>query len=171
MSRSILVKEGEVTKDTGFLYICSGYLVESGRVLLVHHKGFDKWVPPGGHIEPGETFSQTAVREFREETGLRVKALSSQTYINSQDSNAIPEPTPFYVDVEYNSFAKPAIVQFYYVKREGRAEELHAQASEVHDVAWFALSELDTLPTFEQVRSVAKHALNNYPVEIERASE
>ncbi|MEU7404025.1 NUDIX domain-containing protein, partial [Streptomyces sp. NPDC044948] len=32
---------------------------------------FDKWVPPGGHIEPGESFAGTAVREFKEETHSR----------------------------------------------------------------------------------------------------
>ncbi|WP_433228253.1 NUDIX hydrolase [Actinomadura formosensis] len=167
--RSILIQDDEVTKDTGFVLICSGYLVEQGRVLLVHHNRFGKWVPPGGHIEPGETFAETAVREFKEETGLLVEALSSQPVIHPPDDNATPEPVPFYADLEREGFRVPAIVQFFYVRRITDDQELQAQLEEVHDAKWFTLGDLDDLPTFEQVRSLARFALCNYPIETERA--
>ncbi|WP_165975347.1 NUDIX hydrolase [Actinomadura rubrisoli] len=167
--RSILIQDDEVTKDTGFVLICSGYLVEQGRVLLVHHNRFGKWVPPGGHIEPGETFAEIAVREFKEETGLLVEALSAQPVIHPPDGNATPEPAPFYVDLEREGFRIPAIVQFFYVRRIGGEQELQAQLEEVADARWFTLGDLDDLPTFEQVRSLARFALRNYPIESERA--
>lgn len=45
-----------------------------GHVLLVRHTyGRLNWDLPGGHTEPGETAAQTAQREVREETGLRVR--------------------------------------------------------------------------------------------------
>ncbi|WP_131741974.1 NUDIX hydrolase [Actinomadura roseirufa] len=167
--RSILIRDDEVTKDSGFVLICSGYLVERGRVLLVHHNRFGKWVPPGGHIEPGETFAETAVREFKEETGLLVEALSAQPVIHPPDANATPEPVPFYVDLEREGFAVPAVVQFFYVRRLAQDQELRAQLDEVHDAQWFTPGDLDDLPTFEQVRSLAQHALHNYPIKSERA--
>jgi 8-oxo-dGTP diphosphatase len=169
--RSILIRDDAVTRDTGFVLVCSGYLVENGRVLLVHHNRFDKWVPPGGHIEPGETFAATAVREFKEETGLLVEALSTQSVIHPADDNASPEPVPFYVDVEREGFPVPAIVQFFYVRRlTGTGEQqVSAQLAEVHEAAWFSLDDLNELPTFDQVRSLARHALRNYPIEADRA--
>jgi dihydroneopterin aldolase len=43
-----------------------------GRVLLVRHTyGRLNWELPGGLSEPGESFVETALRELREETGLR----------------------------------------------------------------------------------------------------
>ena len=44
-----------------------------GRVLLVRHTyGRLNWEIPGGAAEPGESPDEAAVREIREETGLRV---------------------------------------------------------------------------------------------------
>ncbi len=43
---------------------------ERGRVLLQRRSDDGLWGLPGGGVEPGETFTQAAERELREETGL-----------------------------------------------------------------------------------------------------
>ncbi|MEV0354627.1 NUDIX domain-containing protein [Nocardia sp. NPDC050697] len=40
-------------------------------VFLVDHRKAGKWLPPGGHVEPGEDPGITARREAEEELGLR----------------------------------------------------------------------------------------------------
>ena len=40
-----------------------------GKLLWCRHQDRDTWEIPGGHIEPGETAFEAAVRELQEETG------------------------------------------------------------------------------------------------------
>lgn len=43
---------------------------ESGRVLLIHRTDNGYWGLPGGAMELGESITDCAIREVREETGL-----------------------------------------------------------------------------------------------------
>lgn len=48
------------------------------RLLFIRHRKAPlkgRWLPPGGHVEPGETPDQAAIREVFEETGQRVVLL------------------------------------------------------------------------------------------------
>lgn len=51
-------------------HYCSFFLPydrRAGKIYLGHHIKADDWIPPGGHIEPGETPAVTAIREMQEE--------------------------------------------------------------------------------------------------------
>lgn len=50
----------------------SGMVLAPGgeRILLVHHRRLDRWLLPGGHVEPGDAaIAESARREVVEETG------------------------------------------------------------------------------------------------------
>lgn len=52
---------------------------ESGGAVALHlHKRLGLWLQPGGHVEPGETVFEAALREAREETGLPVRHASGE---------------------------------------------------------------------------------------------
>ncbi len=43
------------------------------RILLSHRRDLDLWNLPGGNLEKGELPTEAAVRETKEETGLKIK--------------------------------------------------------------------------------------------------
>jgi len=52
-----------------------GLCVVDDKLLLVNHQHLEEgnwWAPPGGGIEFGESVEQCLMREFQEETGLKV---------------------------------------------------------------------------------------------------
>lgn len=54
----------------------------ASRLLLVRHR-LHGWSCPGGHVEPGESPSQTATRELREETAIAGTAIPRPLTISS----------------------------------------------------------------------------------------
>jgi len=48
---------------------------EKNEVLLQKRADIKLWGIPSGHVEPGETVKEAAIREVLEETGLHVKIL------------------------------------------------------------------------------------------------
>jgi 8-oxo-dGTP pyrophosphatase MutT (NUDIX family) len=141
----------------------SGYLVKDGKVLLVHHNKFDKWTPPGGHMEEDETPADTVVREFKEETSLDVRIIPAYPSAFAGDSNTTSIPLPFHMDLEREGFDVPHIGHFFYVKLARDGQEMNHQVEELHGIQWFIKVDLVDLKTFDQVRAVARFAIDNYP--------
>ena len=74
-------------------FTASGFVVDDGRVLLVRHAKLDRWLQPGGHVEPRETPDEAAIREVREETGVTMRI--HEAYLpraRAPDAEDLPDP-------------------------------------------------------------------------------
>lgn len=62
-------------------FTATAFIVDSKkRTLLLWHRRLQRWMPPGGHLEPDETPEQAAARECKEETGLDVEIIGEQQH-------------------------------------------------------------------------------------------
>lgn len=71
-------------------HLSAAVLIEKeGNILLVKQAEREdvKWGPPAGHLEPGESVTEAAKRETREETGLEIELIDMvgiYTYLKSE---------------------------------------------------------------------------------------
>lgn len=120
------------TKGEGNLsHYCSFFLPydrEAGKIYLGHHIKADDWIPPGGHIEPGEKPSDTAIREMMEE--LRVTITKDQLIPYNLSVKVVNQPgrgCMSHYDVWHLVDIK--VQEFDYLK------------SEYYDAGWFSVED------------------------------
>ena len=122
------------------------------KILLCHHKKFNRWVQPGGHIEDNETPEETALRETYEETGVRIK-LIGERFPREDD------------------FLRPLGIQ----KNRGKDGSLHVDITyvgiplsqdniigddEIDRFAWFNMEELNDLEVFQDIKITYQYILD-----------
>jgi 8-oxo-dGTP pyrophosphatase MutT (NUDIX family) len=98
------------------------------RVLLHRHKRLGIWLQPGGHLDPGESAADAAVRETQEETGVRA--------VHPSDG-----PRLVHVDVHEGPRGHVHLDVRYLLLADGAAD-LAPAPGESPDVAWFEPHEL-----------------------------
>lgn len=103
--------------------------------LVITSSTGENWVLPKGHIIPGESSEQTALRELKEETGV-VGEIVSKLSLQRFDKND-----------------ETAFVQYFLVRAKERLE-IHEKRS----VRWEGEKEALRLLTFDDSRKVLKQA-------------
>jgi 8-oxo-dGTP pyrophosphatase MutT (NUDIX family) len=99
------------------------------RILLHRHRGLDRWLQMGGHLEPNESPAAAALREGREESGLADLELLCAGILDV-DVHGIPaddeRPAHFHFDVRYAA-------------RTATPDAIARNAAESLDLAWMDL--------------------------------
>ncbi len=62
-----------ITRD----WAATTFIIQEHRTLLLLHRKLNKWLPPGGHIDPHELPDAAALREVSEETGFKVALIDA----------------------------------------------------------------------------------------------
>jgi len=79
-------------------FVAGAFIIEEGRVLMLRHKKYGFWLQPGGHVEEDETPDEAAVRETREETGLKVEIVEDFKP-GTKHGKAEDLPVPFNINL------------------------------------------------------------------------
>jgi len=117
------------------------FVVHEGRVLVIHHRKLDRWLPLGGHIELDEDPEQAALRETREESGLDVELLGERPPTTGPGTRALIGPR--YLAIHRISDTHEHIGMIYFARPKGGQVTL-AQA-EHHDIKWCTAEQLESL--------------------------
>lgn len=140
-------------------YTTAVFVVCDGRVLLLNHRRYGKWLPPGGHLQPHELPDEAAVREVYEETGLAVELVGERGLpVTSPRQLVLPRglqvrpagPGLEHVDIVY--FARPRAWT-------GPGCPPVQLGPEADRAVWAGPGELDSLGVTEEIRLWAQKAL------------
>ncbi|EIO1323283.1 NUDIX domain-containing protein [Listeria innocua] len=97
---------GKVGYEKIILNFVSGYFINTeGKILLQKRNDKNMWGFPGGAIELGESFEEAIIREYFEETGLRVKVKSLigiySKYEDNYPNGDEAQPLSIFFELEY----------------------------------------------------------------------
>lgn len=123
---------------------CGGVIINGDQVLLIKNKRSQHWSFPKGHMEKGESPVQTALREIREETGLKViiKPDVSST-INYNPTTEVNKDVTYFLARPWGGILK-------------------AQESEVSELEWLSIDEALEEITYEQEKEVLRKIYQKY---------
>jgi 8-oxo-dGTP pyrophosphatase MutT (NUDIX family) len=142
------------------------FVVHESKVLLIHHRKLDKWLPLGGHVELEEDPEQAALREAKEESGLDVELLGERPPTTGPGSRALIAPR--FLDIHRITDTHEHIGMIYWARPRGGAVTLATE--EHHDIRWCGDRELDQLepPMSDAVKWYCRQALVEVPRGINR---
>jgi len=132
---------------------------EDNKLLLVKHSRLGVWLQPGGHVEEGETPSETALRETREETGWKANILDEFVPETDYESRAEDLPRPFNMNlhrIKENHFH----VDLTYLARAAEKGEV-GEPGETDRQKWVSRQELKDMDTPENLQAAAKKAFKH----------
>lgn len=146
------------------------FVVHDAKVLLIHHRKLDQWLPLGGHIELDEDPEQAALREAKEESGLEVELLGERPPTTSPGTRALIAPR--FLDIHRITDTHEHVGMIYWARpRVGprcRAASHDRQdvptillREEHHDIRWCSADDLDKLepPISDAVRWYCRAAI------------
>jgi 8-oxo-dGTP pyrophosphatase MutT (NUDIX family) len=133
------------------------FIVHEGKVLVIHHRKLNHWLPLGGHIELDEDPEQAALREAKEESGLEVELIGERPPTTESGCRALISPR--FLDIHRISETHEHIGMIYWARPSngvvGLAELEH------HAIRWVSGDELESLdpPMKESVKWYCRKAI------------
>jgi len=114
------------THLVSYFVIASPYM---DQILLVDHKKAGVWLPPGGHVDPGEDPKEAVRREAKEELGIEAEFFSDK-------------PLLLTVTKTVGNIAKHTDVSLWYLLKCDPHQSLDYDLNEFNQIRWFRIDEI-----------------------------
>ena len=145
----IMSLEGNMEKQ----FTATVYIVDGNKVLLLFHPKLGKWLPPGGHIEEGETPPECAIRETFEETGLRIAIIRDEhVWVSKWNAESFERPWLCLLEnvPAHGQHHAHQHIDFIYLARPigGTTTDQH---HEQNAIRWFSIEDVLQLPPDQEI--------------------
>ncbi len=145
-------------------YTATGFVLHPSeqKILLILHRKFNRWMPPGGHCEGYERPDLAVLREVYEETGVHATIISNSLDLRLNNNYEAQLPSPIFILHEHipatHKEDQHMHVDFIFLLK-AHAVALTKAENEVHDARWFSLDQIEHLETFDAVKAIARTIL------------
>ena len=137
----MIASEASIEKSCGAL-VFTRMDADIQYLLVRSLEGY--WGFPKGHMEAGETEQETALREIMEETGVQVALLEG--FRTTDEHPLLREGKPH------------TIKRIVYFLGECKHQEVHAQESEISQIAFMRFEQAMTAFQFESSKRILQEA-------------
>ena len=120
------------------------------KILMPQRSDNGRWCLPGGGMDPGESASETCIREVMEETGLQIRVTRLIGVYTTPD-----------MLIEYRDGNKVQPVAFSFEAKITGGEL--GLSDETIDFGWYTAPEIDAMDTLEHHLTRIHDAVNNIP--------
>mgnify|MGYP000706671969 FL=1 len=136
---------------------CGGVVIYRGKILALYKSyknRYEGWVLPKGTVEAGEDYEQTALREVREEAGVRasiVKYIGSSQYNFTVPEDMVNKEVHWYLLSAENYHSRPQKEEYFV------------------DSGYYKFHEVYHLLRFTNEKQIVERAYHEY-LELKRAN-
>ena len=101
---------------------CGGVVIHRGKILALYKSyknRYEGWVLPKGTVEEGETHEETALREVREETGVRatiIKYIGKSQYNFNVPEDLVSKEVHWYLMAADNYHSRPSVKNILWIR-------------------------------------------------------
>ena len=142
-------------------FTATAFIIDSQhRTLLLWHTRLQRWMPPGGHIDPNETPEDAAKRECKEETNLDVEIIGDSHddlfTKNRTEGKMLKKPIAMLLEEipaspERGEPAHQHMDFLFVAKPLDETQAVRISAEESDSMRWFTLAEAEALDTQTEI--------------------
>ncbi len=132
------------------------FVIQDDHVILHPHVKLGIWLPPGGHIDPGELPDEAAVREVMEETGIAVDLVGERGIGVDHPGQPVQLVRPEGIQLESIAAGHEHIDLIYFARPAGNTDALPPL---FEGMKWVARHELPRSALTPEVRDWCERAL------------